>query len=292
MASRWGDWHLACSLARALERLGHVGLVRTVERADEEAARTCDVRIVLRGLVPWKKRPGQTLVLWIISHPELVDDAECDDADLVLVASERFATYLRGRTSTPVEVFLQATDQHRFHPLAPSDALAHPVVVVAKSRDVARPVVMDAIAAGLEPAIFGSGWREFVDPRLIVEDYVANDDLPLVYASAGVVLNDHWDWMRDRGFVSNRIFDVLACGTPIISDHLPEIETLFGDAVGMYRDASDLRELVEERLRDPVAARARVAEAGELVRSEHTLDARARRLLELMTEYRLAPPGS
>ena len=45
------------------------------------------------------------------------------------------------------------------------------------------------------------------------------------------MLNDHWDTMRAWGFVSNRIFDVLACGTPVISDHLPEIEELFDGAV-------------------------------------------------------------
>ena len=46
----------------------------------------------------------------------------------------------------------------------------HDVAVVAKSRDVYRGAVRDAIAAGLEPAIYGSGWEQFVDPKLIGPD--------------------------------------------------------------------------------------------------------------------------
>jgi len=53
---------------------------------------------------------------------------------------------------------------------------------------------------------------------LVVSDYIPNEELPAVYASVGVLLNDHWQTMRERGFVSNRLFDALACGTPVISN--------------------------------------------------------------------------
>ena len=116
-------------------------------------------------------------MLWIISHPETVEAAECDEADLVLVASERFAAHLRTRTTTPVEVLLQATDPVRFRPVPPTGPAARRVVVVAKTRDVQRPIVTDAIAAGIRPAIYGTGWQGLVDPSLVVADYVANSGL-------------------------------------------------------------------------------------------------------------------
>ena len=117
----------------------------------------------------------------------------------------------------------------------------HDVAVVAKSRDVFRGAVRDAIAAGLEPAIYGSGWEQFVDPKLVESSYVPNEDLAVVYSSIGVLLNDHWDDMREHGFVSNRLFDALACETPVISDDMPEIATLFDGAVLTYRDQSSAR---------------------------------------------------
>ena len=94
-----------------------------------------------------------------------------------------------------------------------------------------------------------------MDPALIVAEFVPNDELATVYSSVGVLLNDHWDTMRNWGIVSNRLFDALACGTPIVSDHLPELSELFGDAVSTYRDAEELRQAVDLALDDPIAAR-------------------------------------
>jgi hypothetical protein len=288
LAARWGDWHFAGGLARALERRGHVARVRTLEHVDDEGTPASDVRIVLRGLERWPRRPGPAHVLWIISHPELVTDDECHEADLVLVASGPFADHLRTRTSTPVEVLLQATDPVRFRPDAGSSRSGGDVVVVAKTRDARRPIVDDALAAGLRPSIYGTGWRGLVDPDLVVADYVANAQLAGVYASAAVVLNDHWPSMRDWGFVSNRLFDVVACGAPSVSDAVPGIEALFGDAVGQYRDVSELATLVACRRDDRERAQAVVATARHDVLAHHTFHHRVDRLMAILREHGLA----
>jgi len=287
VASRWGDWHLAQAFARSLRTLGHLVRVQTFDHADDLASRSSDVHCVLRGLRGVRRSPGQAHVLWIISHPDTIDVAECDEADLVLVASRRFAEELRGRTRTPVEVMLQATDATRFHPMSGDPGHVHDVAVVAKSRDVYRTAVADAISAGLRPAVYGSGWDGLIDPALIAGEYVANEELPVVYASIGVLLNDHWRDMREHGFVSNRLFDALACGTPVISDDVPEIAEIFGDVVRTYHDPAELRALVEATLADPAAARERAARGGELVRDRHTFDQRAAQFSEILKRHGL-----
>ena len=153
----------------------------------------------------------------------------------------------------------------RRHPVparaAADRAHAHDVAVVAKSRDVFRSSVADAIAGGIRPAIYGSGWEPFVDPDARRAPTTSpNEELPGVYSSVGVLLNDHWQTMHEWGFVSNRLFDALACETPVISDDLPEIAELFDGAVLTYRDPAELRELVDAAL-SPIrrAARARAA---------------------------------
>jgi hypothetical protein len=290
VAPRWGDWHLAHALARALGRHGVVASVRTADRADELAARACDVHLVLRGVTRVRRTEGQRHVLWVISHPDDVDAAECDEADLVLVASDRFARELRTVTTTPVEVMLQATDPHVFRQGPVDPRLAHDVVVVAKTRDVMRAAVGDALAVGLRPTIFGSGWERFVDPVLVAAQYVDNARLAAVYSSAGVLLNDHWASMRAHGFVSNRIFDALACATPIVSDHLPEIAELFGDAVDTYRSPAELRALVDTVLAEPAAARERAARGRAIVLASHTFDHRAAQLVDVLARHGLDVP--
>ena len=157
---------------------------------------------------------------------------------------------------------LQATDVTRFRPVPPVPLHVHDVAVVAKSRDVFRASVADAIAGGIRPAIYGSGWEPFVDPALVVSDVrCPTRSSPSCTRRSGVLLNDHWQTMHEWGFVSNRLFDALACETPVISDDLPEIAGLFDGAVLTYRDAAQLRELIvldaRRSTRRPCAGRAR-----------------------------------
>jgi glycosyltransferase involved in cell wall biosynthesis len=282
VAARWGDWHLAQALAESLRRLGHDVRVQTADGADDPAGRASDVHLVLRGLQPVRRTAGQRHVLWIISHPEAVDDDELDAADLVLVASPPFADRLRHRTSTRVEVMPQATDHRRFRPRPVDPAHRHDVTIVAKTREVLRPVVSDALAAGLRPAIYGGGWRGLVDPELVVADHIDNEALAVVYSSAGVVLNDHWRTMQAWGFVSNRLFDVLACGTPVISDPVDGMDELFDRAVLEYHSPDELQALVGEVLADPEAARQRAERGRKVVLANHTFDHRARQLLDCL----------
>lgn len=289
MAPFSGDWHFAELFARALRRAGHDVAVRTLDGADSLAARSADVHVVLRGLEPVRRTPGQAHVLWVISHPEALDPTECDDADLVLVASHRYAEHLRTLTTTPVEVFLQATDPLHFRPVPPDPAHRHEVTVVANSRGVARSAVADAVAAGLHPAIHGMGWEGLVDPALVCAPYADIEHLPAVYCSADVVLNDHWETMRRWGFLSNRILDVAACGTPVASDRLPEVAELFGDLVPTWERPEELQDLVAALRRDPAGTRERAEELRRVVLDAHTFDHRATELAGHLQRHGLAP---
>jgi spore maturation protein CgeB len=94
--------------------------------------------------------------------------------------------------------------------------------------------------------------------------------------------------MRAWGFVSNRLFDVLACGTPVISDHLPEIDELFGGAVATYSSPADLGNQIRAALADPATAREVATGGRAIVLAQHTFDHRAHQLLSLLERHGLA----
>lgn len=285
--AKWGDWALASGLARSLTREGATATVRDLSSTDDPRTRSDDVLLVLRGLTRVPRTPGQRHVLWIISHPDDVTSEECDEADLILAASGLLAEHLRAITNTPVEVFLQATDHRRFRPLPLQPRNQHDITVVANTRGVYRRSVRDALEAGLRPAIYGRGWDDLVDRDLIAARHVPNDQLPAVYASAGVLLNDHWDDMRRWGMISNRLFDATASGTPVVSDDIDGLDELFGGAVATYRTPDELAATVAELLADPEEARRRAGAARALVLERHTFDHRARSLIEILTRHGL-----
>lgn len=287
LTDRWGDWPFASSFADALRKAGHPVLLQTLDRASDPAGRSTDVHVVIRGLAPVVRTPGQRHVLWVISHPESVTVEEYDSADLVLVASSRFADHVRTLTTTPVEVFLQATDPDHFRLRSDAEPRTHEVLIVANSRGVMRRSVADAEGAGLAYSLVGSGWEGVVPADRVVATRVGHDDLPGLYGDAEVVLNDHWDTMAHWGFVSNRVLDVLACGTPVASDHLPELEQIFGDLVPTWSDPRDLAGLVEDMRSDPTTAHKRALAARDMVLENHTFDRRARDLIELLARHDL-----
>jgi len=278
-AERWGDTHFARALERELRRRGHRCLIQVLDEWEDLAGLEYDVVLHLKGLSRSLPKPGQCNVLWCISHPEMLSGEECDGYDLVLVASERFAAELREHTATPVAVLEQATDPRVFFP-DPDPALAHDLVYVANSRGVLRPIARDLLPTERDLAIWGANWDGLIDGSRIVAEHVPNDELRRVYSSAGLVLNDHWDDMREYGFVSNRVYDALACGAVVVSDDVPGLER-FGDAVVTYRTREELERVIDELLADQEGRRARGLRGAELVRTRDTFERRVDVLVEV-----------
>jgi GT2 family glycosyltransferase len=284
---RWGDTHFAASLAAALRDRSQEVVVDRRPEWDRATGRHDDVVLVLRGLVRHDPSPEQVSLLWVISHPELVTGDEARGYDRVLAAGRPWAERRTRDWAVPVEPLLQATDPERFHSDAGTPGTGEPVLFVGNSRRVLRPVVRDALAAGLPLAVYGDLWSGLVPDEVVHGRSIPNDALAAAYGSAGVVLNDHHDAMRADGFVSNRLFDAVASGARVITDPVDGLADLFGPSVQVYETPDDLARLAT--LADPDAvfgdAAARRA-AADRVRSEHSFAARAARLIEVAHEAR------
>jgi GT2 family glycosyltransferase/spore maturation protein CgeB len=280
-AAEWGDMHFAHAVAGELGRRGHRCAIQTLDEWEDLAGLGHDVVIHLKGLSAYTPKPGQFNVLWNISHPDRLTDEECEAYDLVCVASPRFAAELTARVRVPVAVLEQATDPRRFFPDA-DERYRHELAFVANSRKVMRRMMADLLPTERDLAVYGTNWKGLIDDRYIAGEHVPNEDLRQVYSSAAIVLNDHWDDMREHGFVSNRIYDALACGALVLSDHLPELEQRFGGAVVTYTDAAELPDLVARLLASPDERAARGARGRELVLAGYTFSQRVEELLELV----------
>lgn len=253
--------------------------------ASSPAREQDDVVLVLRGLFPHQphrahgaRRPAW--LLWVISHPDDVTADEIQGYDGVFAASAHWSK----AAALGARPLLQATNPRRFRP---GHAAGHGrPLFVGSTRGEFRPIVRDCLAQGIDVDVHGVGWEAFLPPERITGQFIANTELPAAYASAPVVLNDHWRDMADEGFLSNRLFDAVASGARVLSDEATGLEEVFDGAVRTYASADELPGLLTGDLDATFGDEAQRRASAARIASEHSFEARARTLLEYVREVR------
>ena len=235
--------------------------------------------LVLRGLDLVEPHPRALNMQWIISHPDLVSLAELKSFDLVYAASLSWPAQVRREWGLPVEPLLQCTDPRFFHPDRGVPDTGPAVLFVGNSRGVFRQAVRTALAADADLTVHGADWDEFLDPATVASSGVPNDEVGALYASAGVVLNDHHVDMRRDSFLSNRLFDAAACGARIATDPVSGCTRRSATWFSPFQDEGDLVRLITPPYTAFPDNETRRAQALRII-AAHTFDQRAERLVE------------
>lgn len=278
----WGDTHFARSLARGLESLGQEVVIDHHEVQTRPTAYLDDVTLVVRGLDRVEPITGGVSMLWIISHPDQVSRAEAATFDRVFAASTLWSEQVSARWGLRVDPLLQCTDPDVFRPT--EGPRRSDVVFVGKSRGVARPAVVYPVRAGIPLRVFGGEWDGILPEGYVEAEYVENSRLGDLYGRAGAVLNDHWADMRDQGFISNRLFDVVAAGGRVLSDDVKGIHDVFGDSVVTYASPIELVELLRRGTDSLFPSEDELLDHAARIARDHSFRARARVLLDAAIE--------
>ena len=278
----WGDLHFARSLARQLMLQGHEASIQNNpdwKQGDDDA----DVVLVLRGKRRYVPRNKDAInVMWLMSHPAGVTDEEIREFDLCCVASMSHVQRLRQRFGKDrIIPLLQCTDtRESTETLLLPASERRDVIFVGNTRNVERWCVLKHLRAGYPLKIWGVGWERWAETRsCVVGEHVENERLGQLYGSAKATLNDHWPDMIEHGFINNRIFDALACGLPVISDFMPELDETFGDGILYYRPDESPARTFEKLERDYLMVFDRVQALAERVTREHSFSTRTDELL-------------
>ncbi|WP_109209928.1 MULTISPECIES: glycosyltransferase [Microbacterium] len=273
----WGDTHFARGIATALERLGQEAAVDARAAAHRPSAYLDDVALVLRGPHRIDPPPAKIRILWIISHPDEITPDELEQFDVVFAASAAWAERATERFDRTIRPLLQCTDTTRFRPSgAPR---TDDIVFVGTARGIARPAVVEPLKHGIPVRVYGPDWSGYIPGSAIAATGIPNEDLPQQYETAAVVLNDHWPAMRREGFVSNRLFDVVAAGGRAISDQVDGIDDIFHGAVRTFDSTAELIGMLSGDIDSLFPDDASLSRLGAEIRSAHSFDRRAAQLL-------------
>lgn len=173
----------------------------------------------------------------------------------------------------------------------PKEELKHKLLFVGNKYTDApsRKVIEYSLEYGLKPAVYGAGWADVLvgeNADLYKGYQIRGEELRYFYSSADIVLNDTREDMIEAGFISNRIYDVTACGAFIISDYIPEIEEIYGDSVPMYKNKEEFKALIDYYLAHPEERQEKARQAQKITRERFGAEAVMKEMMRLLEQYR------
>ena len=284
----WGDFYFGQSLGDAFERLGYQ--VRYSYRPKHFLGRLAsqirrlvhwrETELVIRGRQTWRPLPGKRAWMWLISNSNTVAPSELRRFAHVFIASEKYMERVQN-PETSTSVLLQCTDGQRFGPREVPGT--QPCLFVGNRRkDAPRMVVQATLDAGHEVEVWGRGWSGNLSPERLAGEHIKNSELPDHYKSACAVLNDHTAAMLADGFVSNRVFDVAACATPLITEEMSGIPDEMRPHLFLYSSLGEVHDALQKALNAGASGEADRVELARRVLREHTFDQRAEEILRVI----------
>jgi len=235
----WGDHWVKAELAREFSRLGF-------SLVEQDA----DVVLHLFGSPPKEPLPDSTYnLVWLYSHPDLVTPESLKQFHRIFCSSHYFLPKLKAMGYENVEVMIPSTSKkplispHRHDILFLGNART--------SRPDGRSIVRDVGETPYDFKVWGNLWESMLPPKYYGGRYWDYEKLGHLYASSRITLTDHHPDMAREGFVSNKVFDVLASGGFVISDRNPGLSRIFGDAVPQYDSPQHLKSLLDHFLAHP-----------------------------------------
>ena len=247
---KWGDYYVAEGLAEEFEKLGYLVKIQMLSEWNDSSDSDVDTVIVLRGLSRYTPKIQHYNIMWNISHSDLVSLNEYEQYDYVFVASKHWTEQLKPRVNVPVECMWQCTNINKFYPEY-NEKYKSELLFVGNSRKVYRKILKDLLPTKHDLSVYGADWDGIIDQKYIKGEHISNKELHQAYSSCTILLNDHWEDMREKGFISNRIFDGIACGARILSDPVEGLDELFHGIVYVYHNKQELNDLIEEITANP-----------------------------------------
>ena len=276
----WGDYHVALGLKKEFEKKDCDVLLQILPEWDNDDDAKCDVVIVLRGLSRYNPKSCHFNIMWNISHPDGVSIEEYNQYDYVLIASEIWADKIKGEIDVTVEAMLQCTDPELFYPDHGEEQ--YELLFVGNSRKVFRKIIKDLLPTDKDLSVYGTNWENLIEEKYIKGEYIPNEELRKAYSSCKILLNDHWDDMREKGFISNRLFDGFASGAFIISDKVEGAENVFGDPLITYEKPNELHQFIENYLYIQKEREKKSEYYRNVVLKRHTYENRISHIMEII----------
>lgn len=202
-----------------------------------------------------------------IYNKDIFLDNELEFFDAIATPAKRTYEELKNKGYT-AEFVPQFTNPDKFKS-EPQDDLRTDLLFVG-SVWYERISAKYAAELGYELSVYGLNWEGKIDKKYIKGTFVDNKELNRYYSSAKIVLSDHAEDLSEMGLVINRLYDATASGAFVISEYSPYIEEIFGEAIPMFKNKEEFKELVDFYLAHPEKRAEKIQEARKITLEGYT----------------------
>ncbi|MGB7970086.1 MAG: glycosyltransferase [Methanobacterium sp.] len=291
-----GDYFTALELGEALEKFGWEisFLPRNGRGYWYEVDANVDVLIsMLDNFDPRRIRSSNNALIkiawprnwfdrWVSNHG-------FKNYDIILAPSKISIEYIKERSDKKPILFPIATNQSRFNKdITPKNEYLCDYCFTGSywnnPRDIMEMLEPEHIP--YEFKLFGKNWEKIDKFKKYYQGFVSYFNMPKVYASTKIVIDDANHATKKYGAVNSRVFDALACGTLVLTNGKKGAEDTFKGKLPVFNTKMELNHLIEYYLSNPDLRTAKIGELQNFVLLNHTYTNRADIIKEKLDSFR------
>lgn len=275
---KWGDFSFAISLRNELIKCGYSSNIYFNNTS--HLSNNCDALIHIHGLIPKKIDESKYNILWIISHPDTISDSYLDKFDQICVASELKAASLMKQGYKNITFLPQFADKTIFNEEQKQERIFDKPIYIGNSRNVYRDGVKFLIDNKINFDLIGDGWNHILHNHDVLKTNINTRELKYYYSKYSMVICDHWEDMKNSGFIANRILESISCGCLPISDNI-ELGSYFKH-LPIYKNSNELKTLIDYFRNNEAERSKTVSKLQKEVDDYFTLENTSAKLIELL----------
>lgn len=282
-----GEYYTAMELAHAVSNKVSVN-VRFLTENDWYDLSNIDLLVVMVNRFNLHKvrnvSPFLVTVNWM---RQWFDRWASDDTlysyDYLFCSSPRAVDFIADRTGLRSKLLPIATNYDFFNSGQFNTSFDSDFVFSGGKFGIAREIeyCLDPHAIAGKGLVCGRGWEGTPFECLSIGN-VNYSDMPNVYASTKIVLDDANIATKPWGSCNSRVFDAIAAGRLVLSNGAIGSEDLFEGLIPVYSDKSSLTDELNFWLSNKALRDDRVVKLQELVRNLHTYNNRAETFLSVV----------
>lgn len=133
--------------------------------------------------------------------------------------------------------------------------------------------------------LYGANWDKIPSLKKYHKGFIKYDDIPQVYASTKIVLDDANHVTRGWGSVNSRVFDAFASGCLVLTNGTMGNTDLFNGMIPEYHSKEELQDKINYYMEHTHEKEKIVQEIQEIILEKHTYKHRATKLKSLLNFY-------